>query len=240
MAVAARGEGAERVVEVDGGEEVEAEEVVELGQEVVVAGRLVERVAGGEGVAGVEADRHPFGARQAAADGRQLLEPVAEAGALAGGVLQQHASAAGGDVGEHPVELGGEARHPALLAGAGVGAGVEHQAVDPQRLTAVQLVGQRGARAGRHRAVGRRQVDQVAGVGEDRADGARRAGGAKRRDLLVVERFRPPLVGVLDEDLDRPAAEILTPRDGLGHPAGDRDVGAERRESGSAGHGGRV
>jgi len=91
VAVAPRVEGAQRVVEVQAAQGREADPLLDLRQHLLVALRLVEGVAGGEGVAGVETDPHPPGLGHPVADGRQVLQPVAQAGPLARRVLQQNA-----------------------------------------------------------------------------------------------------------------------------------------------------
>jgi hypothetical protein len=60
VAVAPRAEGAERIVEVQGPQGREADPPGDLRHHLFIPRRLVERVAGGEGVAGVEADPHSF------------------------------------------------------------------------------------------------------------------------------------------------------------------------------------
>jgi hypothetical protein len=127
VAVAAGVEGAQRVVEVHAPQGVPADPLPDLGEHLRVAGRLVEGVAGGEGVAGVEADPHPVRRGDLGADGRQVLQAMPQAGALPRGVLQQHADRGSGEAREHGVE---RRRHPfdaGLLARPQVRAGVEHR-----------------------------------------------------------------------------------------------------------------
>ena len=135
--------GRDRVVEVEAAQGREAEPLLDLGHEVLVAGRLVDGVAGGEGVAGVEADADALGLGDAVADAarcsrrcpRQEPWPAVFSSSTRVGDVRQGR--------QHAVERGRDAVHPRLLAGSQVRAGVEHQPVDPQPGAARELVRQR-------------------------------------------------------------------------------------------------
>lgn len=230
VAVAAGGEGADGVVEVQGADGGEADALFDLGKEIFVAAAVVDRIAGGEGVAGVEADADAARRGEPATDARQMLEPMAEAGALAGGVLEQHTDADPRQRGEDGRERGGRAIHAGLLAGSQVGAGMDDEGADAQPGAAGELVSERQPRAREQLRIGGAEVDQVAGVGDQRPDAARGVRGAEGGDLAPGELPALPLVGVLDEDLDRRAAEGGGPFDRGGHAARHGDVGTEGRQ----------
>lgn len=76
VAVPARAAGTARVVEVEAAHSEHPEALGDLRREVPVAGLLVDRVAGGEGVADVDADAEPEAALRQLADPRPLLEAM--------------------------------------------------------------------------------------------------------------------------------------------------------------------
>src|SRR5204863_6330772 len=76
------------IVDVHAAEGAALEARVEVGEEGRVARVLVDCVAGGEGVAGVEADADALACAARAAEQRQLLPGAPEQRAVAGGVLE--------------------------------------------------------------------------------------------------------------------------------------------------------
>src|SRR5205823_5724379 len=81
---------------------------------------------------------------------------------------------------------------------------------DAEPRAALELVDQRARGAPAERLVGRREVEEVAVVSEDRADAAR---GARRREgphVVLAERPCRPLPGRAGEELDGLAAGLLT------------------------------
>ena len=73
-------------------------------------------VAGGEQVAGVQADPESLGAANRRQDVAQVLEPIAQVAAHAGGVLEQHPGAGRRPFVAEPVQRGGDARDARCLA----------------------------------------------------------------------------------------------------------------------------
>ena len=76
----------------------------------------------------------------------------------------------------------------------------------------------------------RRQVDQVAGVGDDRRDAGPLDEPAEGANLFRWKRTAAPLAGVLREDLQRLASVDDRAFDRARQPARDRHVGAERED----------
>src|SRR6185295_17748009 len=117
VAVAAGGERLRRVVQVESAEGG-AETLRRLGRELLVAGRLVDRVTGRERVAGVQADPRALREGEAGADRLQMLQSPADRRTLAGRVFEQDAGAAIGQAGEDLVERCRRAGDPFVVAGA--------------------------------------------------------------------------------------------------------------------------
>jgi hypothetical protein len=168
----------------------------------------------------------------AVVDGAQRLEPMAEHRALPSSELEQQRRARGRQLGEHCVERARDGVEAGRLAGAEMGARVDDEAVEPERRRPGELVGERAARLGEHGGIGRREIDEVGGVGEERQGPGRRAFGRESGELVLGESGRAPLAGALDEDLQRLAAELAAAREGACHAAGGRDVGSESGHDG--------
>jgi endonuclease len=138
-----------------------------------------------------------------------------------------------GQRGVDGVERARDAVEAGLLALSQVGARVQHQAGDPQGGAALELVDQGEARVLVHVALRAAQVDQVARVGHERQRRGRRGPGvpawasAERVDLGGGQRLGAPGVGVLDEHLQRVAAELRGAGEGGRDAAGGGHVGSE-------------
>ena len=106
----------------------------------------------------------------------------------------------------------GDEREPVRRAAIGVAARMQHDAEQPQRFGAIELVGHRFDRLPAQPGIRRGEVDQVAGVRDDRRR-CRAASTFARNSANFFGRQRPapPLVGVLREDLERLAA-VRPPR----------------------------
>ena len=81
-----------------------------------------ERIAGGKGVARVDADAESLRVADAVEDRRQMLEPPTEPSALAGRVFQQHLGLEPACLSVSFVERADDLLEPGVLAGGGVGA----------------------------------------------------------------------------------------------------------------------
>ena len=229
VAVLARPQGADRIVEVHAADEVEADLACELGQEVVPTGGAVERVAGGKGVAGVEADAEAMPAFGLCPDRRQVLQPASQHGSLAGGDLEQDSGRAGPELAIHGIERPGDRREPGLLPRSHVRAGMHHQRRDSERFATAELVGERRPGPREDLRIRRSEVDEIRRVRDHRSDRARRMRRAEGRRVLRQQRFALPLARALDEDLQAVASQPGATTHPFDEPPGDRDVRAEER-----------
>ena len=149
------------VIEMHRRESVDANHAVEFaecGEEVASFG---ERIAGGEGMARVEAHAQSIGRVDSPNHLRQLFETPSQARTLAGRVFQQDA---GANPRQGPVDLIQSANnvfHRLLVRAAGRRAWMQHHAADSQFLGAAQLQLQRPHRAFPNRRLRAAQVDQV-------------------------------------------------------------------------------
>ena len=232
MAVAVGAERRLRVVDVQRAQPAEPDDPVEL---VEHAGEPVGRadvVAGGEQVAGVEADAEPLAAAGDLDQPRELLERAPQRAARAGGVLQVQLAVAGlrqrlGDRGAGTVE-----RRVDGAAALQRRARVQHDGVRAQRGAGAQRAGQRRERLGAEVRVLGGRVEQVDGVDQQRVDVRVAHRRAEVRDLLAGVLARLPLARVLVEDLDRARGPLDAALDGLRRAAGGGDVGTDQHGDG--------
>jgi hypothetical protein len=206
--VLVRPAGVFRVVEVDAGEVLEPDDVVELRDRLRDRVGRREIVARREGVGGVETDFEvPCGPVE---DGREVLERAAEFRPATGVRFDEHRHALG------DVEFVERARRvvEALLdAGAGVGTQVDVDVLDAQRRGGLDLCLHAPDRLLPKTALRRREVHQVGGVDDPRADVVFGRQIAKRRGLVLAQvRLAPYLRGV-GEELSTVALQV----DLLGH-----------------------
>ena len=141
VAVDPGADGRAAVVEVEGLDPLEADRPVErLPSWPRYSRAVAQRIAGGEDVAGVEADAQPVGVLHAVEDRGQVLESPAERGSLAGRGFQQ---AVGLDGREVWAWISSSARtmrrSPSVSLAGGVGAGMGDDVGDAQRLGPVQF-----------------------------------------------------------------------------------------------------
>ena len=100
-------------------------------------------------------------------------------------------------------------------------------AAQAERVGPIELVDECGDRLFAQGGCGGGQIDEITGVRHDRRETADLGRIAERTDLLVGQRLRAPLVGVLGEDLQRFAPVQRRTGDGLGDAAGHRHVRAD-------------
>ena len=108
---------------------------------------------------------------------------------------------------------------------------MQDDAEQTQRFGPIEFVGHRLARLRAQRGVGGGEVDQVAGVRDDRDEAGARDVAAELRDLVRWKRASAPLVGVLREHLQRVAPVHHRARNGARQATGDGHVRAERRHA---------
>ena len=187
-------------------------------------------VAGGEQVAGVEAQPEPGRAARGLDQRVQLLERASERPARAGGVLEvQRAGAGLGErLGDHSAGVGdGVGQRPVLGR-----AGVQHDAGRADRVADAQGVRERRQRLGPQVRIVGGAVDQVDGMDHDCPEIARVHGLPKGGEVLVRVGGGTPHPRGLAEDLDRLAAQLGAALHRQRQAAGVRDVGADQHGTG--------
>ena len=142
-------------------------------------------------------------------------------------MLEQHHRLAAPPLAQQIEQSVGDQLEPFGFVADRVAAGMEDDAEQSERLGAIDLVAHRVKRLPAQRAIGRREVDQVARMRDDRKDAGGLDRGAERANFLGRHDAPAPLVGVLREDLQRVAAVHDRPLDGARQSAGDRHVRSE-------------
>jgi hypothetical protein len=154
-------------------------------------------------VTGVEADADAAVIVRLGDDRGELLERRPQRRALAGGILEQHHRLAAAARAQQLDQRTGDQRQTVGLVADGVGAGMQHDPEQSERLGAIDFVAHRFERLAPERRVGRREVDQVAAVRDHRADTGGFHLGAKLADFRGRQLAAAPLTGVFREDLQR-------------------------------------
>lgn len=236
VAIAPRGEGIARVVEMDRHEAFEAEHLLDLVEKPLDPFLPVDRVAGGEGVARIQTEAERIAMTRHLEDPRQLLEAMTEDGALSGCVLEQEGRARILASREDAIDRAGDSSEALLLTGAEMRPGVDHQSVEPEHRGTPELLGESRDRPLSIGGVGGGEVDEIGAVGHHTRQAGAGPPDPEALDLFVSEPPAAPLTGTLDEDLAGPYAELGGPLDGAVDPTGARDVGSQQRSS----HGGGI
>jgi hypothetical protein len=161
----------------------------------------------------------------------ELLEGLAQAGALPGGVFEQQGDAVGQ---VQPGEPVGHVLDAPLDAGTRVGPGVERVVVDPECAGGVEFGLDAVERLRPQVVLGCGEVDQVGPVDDPRAD-VRLLRCATERVCVAFDVARRPGAGRPDEDLPAVPPQIQLSVHRVGYAAADRDVCADP-ESGVAHH----
>src|SRR2546430_13734584 len=175
----------------------------------VVAFGLSEIVAGGEEVAGVEADPDALRNLDGAEEQGELLEGPADGRAAARGVLEEDHDAIAARPRDHLVEGSHDAADALVEPLAAMGAGMDDHEGQAEGLRALELVLERRHRPLPLRLGGRGEVDQVARVGEDGPHARRLPCAAEASDIPLRKRHaRPP--GIVFEKVTL-AGERLPP-----------------------------
>src|SRR3954465_6551273 len=198
VTVDTRSERLHRIIEVGGADGPHPEYPVELFESGLITAVGRDVVAGGEDVAGVEADGDAIRGAARVAYRPQLLKSAAHAGALASRGLEK--DLAGTPVGgEHLVESGGDVADSLRVVR--VRAGMHDERRNPEQIGPFELVDEGGYRLVAQIAFIATQVDQVARV--DRA-GKRRVVAVRTEGARIFcgDLLGPPHPGGLREDLD--------------------------------------
>ena len=148
-------------------------------------------------------------------DGRQMLESVAEVRALSRRVLEQDADARPLPGRKEPAQrLRDEVKTLGLRR---VRSRMHDEPVEAERVGPIELLAERRDRLRAQRGVGRRDVNQIAVVRDDRRDARLARAAAERVALLRRNLARAPLADRLRENLERLA------------PGGDRPIDRARQ-----------
>ena len=158
-------------------------------------------------MAGVEAHPEPLGVARPVEQPAQFRERPAERVAGTGRVLEGDPHARAARAARELVECGRHPREPGTAPRALVGAGVDDDQGQAERLGALELVLEGPDRPPPLGPARRTEVDQVARVGERVPDSGRPSRRLPESDVLVREGAGPPPQLVLHKDLDRRAAE---------------------------------
>ena len=204
----------------DGHEPFQAQdalEALERRRRPLVGGEIV---ACGEEMGGIHAHAKPLGVRRVFKNAGELLEGVAEGGALPGGRLQRHAGFHLGELFQNGVEPGDDFRQSRRFARAHVRAGMQDQEGEAELVGADQFVFKGEARLLGKFGIHRREVDHVAAVGEDGAEFSPARMFMEGFQLGWRERRGgEPLHVVFDEDLHRRGVHGEGAVDGQGDAA---------------------
>ena len=226
VAIDAAAERPLRVVQVKHLQPIEADQPLELPEGGRVAAGRADVVAGGEQMAGVEADADPAVAVGLRDDRCELLERGPERRALPGGLLEQNHRLAAAPRAQQLEERRGDEREAIGLVARGIASRVQDDAEQAERFGAIDLVAHRLDRHPAQRRQRGGEVDQVAAVRHDGVDAGRRHLRPELADLVGRQRAAAPLARVLGEDLQRLAAVRHGALHGPRQPAGHRHVRA--------------
>src|SRR3954447_165101 len=226
MAVAVGAERRLRVVEVQRPDPLDADELDALVEDRAERVGRADLEARREQGAGVQADPEALVASGGVDERRELVEGAPERAARAGGVLEMEGAAVA--LGQRLADDLPRARNRGLDAAGLRGPGVEHDAARAELVARLQRDDEGVARLAAHRAVGRRGVEEVHGMDEQRVDPAAALGLVVGGDLLVGVDRRPPGARALVEELDRATALLTAALDRVRRAAGGGDVGADQ------------
>ena len=157
-----------------------------------------------------------------------MLEAVAQRGPLASGGFECDLDPIGGRSLQDPLQGGRDPVDAPGLAGPHVGSRVSDQMAQAQPLAAIHFVEKGGDGPFPELVLGRRQIDQVGVMGHHLEDGGFGPALPELVDLRIEQDPAPPLVVVLDEDLEDVAADVHGPVEGLGDSTRNRHVGAQK------------
>src|SRR5581483_9750489 len=229
VAVDARAEALLRVVQVERDDARDADRRVELGDRRGVAPRRAEVVARGERVLRVDADAEPIAVRRRVDERREVREAPADLRPLPRRVLERDRRRIAAAGAQHLPEGAPRGPDAGRVAGARVRAGMADEVRDPEPGAALELVRELGDGPPAEGLVGRRRIEEVAVVREERAYPARCVRRVEGAHVVVRDHACGPLARRASEDLHRLAAGADAALEGPVEAAGDRLVRAEER-----------
>ena len=216
-----------RIVQVERRQEPDPDGLVELGERPFVAFPGADVVAGGERVLGVEAHPEPVALLHAVDDVADVLEAVAQVGALPGGDLQRDAHLEARAAPVDGVQGTGDCTQAHSFARPGVGSRMGDEAGNVQSLAALHLVHEGGHGLLPQLPVWRAEVQQVGVVGHHRVDPAGLLGVLEGADVVLAQGLCGPLPRGFGKDLDGLATHAVARVKRIVHPARDGHVGAQ-------------
>ena len=128
------------------------------------------------------------------------------------------------------IQAAGDGLEAALGSRPHVGAGMEDQGPDCERVTATQLLNERASALVPEVAIGAREVDEIRAVRDDGTDTARLHRVSKASGLLRRQSARAPLDLISGEDLNRLGVDAPTALWSLVQPSGRRHVRSEEHQ----------
>jgi hypothetical protein len=217
---------ARAVVEMDETKARDPKHRVEAAEGSAHPAKAVHPLAGGMGVAGVEAYAEALVAGEQVEDGGQLLPVCAHLGSAAGGVLEQELEALG-NVGEQGAKACRYPPHSAGPALAHVMADVEDDEARSEEGGAAHVVGHAVERAGAQRGVGRGEVDEIAGVNYQRGHIAAQKPLAEGLYLCLWINAAAPAPGAAREDLEALTAQAACALCSANEAGANRDMDSD-------------
>ena len=183
-------------------------------------------MAGRKNVRRVEANAEPFGRAHIPDDVGQMLEGVTQACALTRRCLQRDPRFHLWQARQDLVDRRDDLFQTGSFARAEMRAGMQDDERQTQLVGPRELLGQSAQRVGVKLRVGRRQIDEVIGVRENRRQLPALRMFEEGLDFLARQRPREPLHVVFHENLHRRAFDRTRPLDRPMHAAADRHVRA--------------
>ena len=225
-----------RVVAVKDLQPIEADDAIERGEGVAIAGVGDNVVSRCDEVTRVEADADSWRSIHMVDDRRQMLEAISQRSPLPGRVLEQHHGLAARARLERRADRIRNQLKPSLLCSRGADTRVNDDPEQAKGVSTIEFVDEgrerRRAESGRRS----RQVDQIAGVRHDRRDAGLRNAAAEPPNIDWIDRFAEQLARVLGEQLQRLAAVQQRPFDGIGHATGHGHVSTNTHREGLLEH----
>jgi inner membrane protein len=215
------------IVGVEHFDPIDPDESIERLKGLPIPGVAHDVVPGRDEMAGVQADSDPLGAIQMRDHRREMLEAMSERASLTGCVLQQHHRLGSRARLEGQPDRLRDQPQGAVFGSRRARARVNHDAEQPKRIGAIELVDERGKGLLAEHRERRCEVDQIAGVRDHGVQPRLVDTTPERFHFPRIERFAFPLTRVLAEDLKRFAAVDERAVHGLGHAAGYRHVSAD-------------
>jgi hypothetical protein len=210
-----------RVVRMKDTQSIETDQFVERCERSPVLGIAHDVVTRRDQVTSVETDARERRTVQVVDDLRQMLESIAKRPALPCRVLEQHHRLPARSGFERNSDGVGNEAQRVLLGASRPRSGMDDDAKQSERMGTIEFVDERFDRQFAKGGIGRRQIDQIARMRNDRRNTRFIDALPEPSDLRTVQRLAAPLIRILGEDLQRLAAVHDRPVNRFGHSSGD-------------------